>query len=289
MRSLCTALERLSDDAAHAACNIEDGLNALQSLHHFSGWPRLRAHLTRKTDETCRALVDEISLAAQSPCTGGYRTTVPQLATAQRGRIATLKQVSSVVMTDFRGHHVRKNKIRGNVRSNGITEGGINPHSKLLGRINFVWTVYFRSIITENKNNYIVHIWIRCIVFRYNNLSIISLRHILFYSGHPILYLKFLTHSLPSNSDRSMPLNMRNTYERITNARIPRSDPNQEMSQLRVVPFYAIIRTVRWMSKTRYARETTPSVFCPLVNVIIFWLTSNDGLKKTIAKHWRLF
>lgn len=104
VKELCTIVEQLLNDALSIACNTEDALNVLQSLHYFSGWPQLNSHFQKKTNEVYNMLIDEISFAMQFYTGNSYN--IPSFMVPYSGvcitamteyrRITTLKNVSDI-------------------------------------------------------------------------------------------------------------------------------------------------------------------------------------------------
>lgn len=105
VKELCTIVEQVLNDAFSVACNVEDAINVLQSLHYFSGWPQLHLQFKHKTDEAYNMLIDEIAFAIRFYTGVSYR--VPSFFTPYAGicitamteykRITTLKNVSIIL------------------------------------------------------------------------------------------------------------------------------------------------------------------------------------------------
>jgi len=102
VKELCNIVEQLLNDALSVTCNIEDGLNVLQSLHYFSDWPQLNSHFQKKTNDVYAMLIEDISLAMQFYTDNSYQ--IPSFMIQYSGvcitamteykRIETLKNVS---------------------------------------------------------------------------------------------------------------------------------------------------------------------------------------------------
>lgn len=102
VKELCNIVEQLLNDALSVACNIEDALNILQSLHYFSYWPQLHSQFQKKTNDVYAMLIDDISLAMQFYTDNSYE--IPSFMAQYSGvcitamteykRIETLKNVS---------------------------------------------------------------------------------------------------------------------------------------------------------------------------------------------------
>lgn len=125
IKELCAAVEQLLDDSLSVACNVEDALNVLQSLHYFSGWPQLCRHLKKKTDQVYGMLVDDIAFSVRFYTGNGYRIPSPTVrhsgvciaATTEYKRITALVNVSVFGQFSYRSFPPTRTLKTGRVRS----------------------------------------------------------------------------------------------------------------------------------------------------------------------------